>query len=83
MQSWRSTAHSRISASSRTGGRGQESLAQAGRQHRKVVTRRIRWKVLPRLRPRADQGHELHLSVRNDRRKIEQSVRSAGSCGRS
>lgn len=49
-------------------------LASLNDEHCKIIRRWIRWKVLPRLRRRAEQGHELHLSVRNDRRKIEQAI---------
>lgn len=39
-------------------------------QHRRVITRWMRWKVLPGLRRRADDGHDLVVPVRNERRKV-------------
>jgi hypothetical protein len=42
--------------------------------HRKIVTRWVRWKVLPRLRRRHDQGRDLDIVVRNARRQIRQAA---------
>lgn len=51
-----------------------ELLDQLDEQHRKIVTRWVRWKVLPRLRRRHDQGRELDGVVGNARRQIRQTA---------
>lgn len=50
-------------------------LAPLDDPHRRIVTRWIRWKVLPLLRERAEQGLSLETSTGNARRRIEQTVR--------
>ncbi|HSS55712.1 MAG TPA: hypothetical protein VLK79_13775 [Gaiellales bacterium] len=47
-------------------------LADLTERHRKLVTRWIRWAVLPRLRRRLTDGLELTNSVTNQRRAIDQ-----------
>jgi len=39
-------------------------------QHRKIISRWMRWKVLPGLRRRGDNGDDLVVPVRNERRKV-------------
>jgi len=49
-------------------------LAGLDQPHRRLVARWARWKVLPPLRQRVEQGRDLGASVVNARRRIEQTV---------
>lgn len=52
----------------------EQLLAGLEQTDRRVITRWVRWKVLPPLRQQAEQARQLGTSVANARRRVEQTV---------